>query len=75
MGKEVAEGGSKLSVDPSDPSGVSRHLSLAVRGSSIKDVKNTKQEFPCGSAVTNLTSIHEVVGSILAQWVKNLLLP
>ena len=34
-------------------------------------------EFPCGTAETNLSSNHDVVGSILGhtQWVKDLALP
>ena len=39
--------------------------------------KTTMSEFHCGSAVRNLTSVHEDTGSIpgLAQWVKGPLLP
>ena len=38
--------------------------------------KNTTGSSHCGSAVTNPTGIHEVVGSLpgLAQWIKDLVL-
>ena len=39
--------------------------------------KNLSWSSHCGSAIKNLTSIHEILGSIpgLAQWVKDLALP
>ena len=51
-----------------------------IRGPRLSPHSQNKQMLwssHCGSLETNLTSVHEVAGSIpgLAQWVKDLLLP
>ena len=49
---------------------------LMLKKKTTREIKNDFRSSSCGSAVTNLTSIHEDRGLILApaQWVKDLVL-